>query len=141
MRDYSWVAEIALESKIYSPSLGAYFAKAISKVSFDPVSDAEMKRAWAVLARDLVHYGFDPEFDLPKDMDATIGALQTMGIDKFNQDMVDEKALAPVMTELFDTFFETIGKHPEIFELVDQADIVEDIIGTIAGRFIPLFRL
>lgn len=141
MRDYSWIAEIALESKNYSSSLGAYFAKAISKVSFDPVSDAEMKRAWAVLARDLVHYGFDPEFDLPKDMDATIAALQVMGIDKFNQDMIDEKTLAPVMTEFFDTFFETIGQHPEIFELVDQADIVEDIIGTIATRFIPLFRL
>lgn len=141
MRDYSWIAEIALESKIYSSSLGAYFAKAISKVSFDPVTDEEMKRAWAILARDLVHFGLDPEFELPTDMDATIGALQTMGIDKFNQDMLDEKALTPVMTEFFDKLFQAVGQHPEIFELVDQADIVQDILGTIANRFIPLFRL
>jgi ubiquinone biosynthesis protein len=141
MRDYSWVAEIALESKNYSGSLGAYFAKAISKVNFEPVTDQEMKRAWAVLARDVVHYGFDPEFDLPPDMNATIEALQTMGIDKFNTDMVDEKRLAPVFTEFFEKVFDTIGQHPEFFELVDQADIVEDIVGTIAKRFIPIFRL
>jgi ubiquinone biosynthesis protein len=141
MRDYSWVAEIALESKNYSGSLGAYFAKAISKVSFEPVTDQEMKRAWAVLARDVVHYGFDPEFDLPPDMNATIEAIQTMGIDKFNSDMVDEKRLTPVFTEFFEKVFDTIGQHPEFFELVDQADIVEDIVGTIAKRFIPIFRL
>jgi ubiquinone biosynthesis protein len=141
MRDYSWIAEIALESKNYSSSLGAYFAKAISKVSFDPVTDEEMKRAWAIIARDLVHFGLDPEFEAPTDMEATIGALQTMGIDKFNQDMVDERALAPIMTEFFEKIFETIGQHPEVFELIDQADIVQDILGTVANRFIPLFRL
>jgi ubiquinone biosynthesis protein len=141
MRDYAWIAEIALESKNYSSSLGAYFAKAISKVTFDPVSDYEMKRAWAVLARDMVHYGFDPEFDLPPDINETIVAIQTMGIDKFNQEMVDEAKLSPVMTLFFNRFFETLGQHPEIFELVDQADIVEDIIGTVSKRFIPIFRL
>ncbi len=141
MRDYSWIADIAVESKTYSGSLGAYFAKAISKVSFEPVTDQEMKRAWAVLARDVVHYGFDPEFEVPPDINATIGALQTMGIDKFNSDMVDEKRLTPVFTEFFEKVFETIGQHPEFFELVDQADIVEDIVGTIASRFVPIFKL
>lgn len=141
MRDYSWISEIALESKNYSSSLGAYFAKALTKVSFDPVSDYDMKRAWAVLARDMVHYGFDPDYDFPPDIEATIDALQTMGIDKYNQDMVDENKLTPVMTEFFDKIFDTIGQHPQIFELVDQADLVEDIIGTIANRFLPLFKL
>jgi ubiquinone biosynthesis protein len=140
MRDYSWIAEIALESKIYSSSLGAYFAKAISKVTFDPVSDEEMKRAWAILARDMVHFGFDPEFDSPPDMDATIQALQVMGIDKFNSEMVDENKLTPLLSEFFEKIFQTMGNHPEIFELVDQADLVEDIVSTIAKRFIPIFR-
>lgn len=141
MNDYSWIADIALESKNYAPSLGAYFAKAISKVSFDPVPDYEMKRAWAVLARDMVHFGFDPEFDGPPDIEATINALQTMGIDKYNQEMFDEAKLTPVMTEFFNKTFETIGQHPEIFDLLDQADLVEDIIGTIANRYIPVMRL
>lgn len=141
MRDFSWVAEIALESKNYSPSLGAYFAKALSKVSFDPVSDYEMKRSWAVLARDFVHFGFDSESQFPPDIEATIAALQTMGIDKFNQDMVDEKKLEPVFTQFFERAFEITGQHPEIFELVDQADIIEDIIGTMAGKFLPVLKL
>lgn len=141
MRDYAWVAEIALESKNYSSSLGAYFAKAISKVNFNPVTEQEMKRSWAVLARDLVHFGFDPEFDLPTDLDATMNALQTMGIDKFNQDLINETTLAPVMTEVFENIFQTIGQHPQIFELIDQADLVEDILGTLTKRFLPIMRL
>lgn len=141
MRDYSWITETALECKNYSSSLGAYFAKAISKVSFDPVSDNEMKRAWAVLARDFVHFGFDEEFESPSDIEATIQALQTMGIDKFNHDMVDEKKLTPIVTNIFEKTFDAIGQHPHIFELVDQADIVEDIVGTIASRFLPIVKL
>lgn len=141
MRDYSWIAEIALESKNYSSSLGAYFAKALTKVTFDPISAYEMKRAWAVLARDMVHYGFDPEYDFPPDIEATIESLQTMGIEKFNQDIVDEVKLTPVMTEFFEKTFTAIGQHPELFELLDQADIVEDIISTLAKRYIPLFKL
>lgn len=141
MRDYSWVAEISLEAKNYSSSLGAYFAKAISKVSFDPVSDREMKRAWAILVRDLVHYSFDPDFEVPPDMEATIAALQLMAIDKYNSEMIDEDKLAPVMTHFFNRLFETIGQHPGLFELIDDADLVEDIITTVAKRYIPLFRL
>ena len=141
MRDYSWVSEIALEAKNYSSSLGAYFAKSISKVTFDPVSDYEVKRAWAVLARDAVHYGFDPDFDIPPDIDATMEALQTMGIDKFNDDMLDEKKLSPVMTEFFDRAFEVVGQHPHLFELIDQADLIEDMVGTVAKRFVPILRL
>lgn len=141
MRDYSWITDIALEAKTYSPSLGAYFAKALTKVSFDPVSDYQLKRSWAVLIRDMVHYGVDPEYDQPSDLDATIEALQTMGIDKYNQDMMDEKKISPLMTDFFQKIFDTIGLHPEIFDLIDQADIVEDIAQTLASRFIPLFRL
>ena len=63
MREYSWIAEIALEARNNSSSLGAYFAKAISKVSLEQVTDKEMQRAWAVLTRDMVHFGVDPEID------------------------------------------------------------------------------
>lgn len=141
MKEYTWISEAALESKNYSSSLGAYFAKAISKVSFDPVAEDEMKRAWIVLARDMVHFGFDPNFEVPTDMDATVESLKTMAIDKINQDMLDENKLAAVMTQFFDKTFEVIGKHPEAFSLLDQADLLEDIVGTIAKRFLPVFRL
>lgn len=141
MKDYTWISEAALESKNYSSSLGAYFAKAISKVSFDPVPEPEMKRSWAVLTRDLVHFSFDPEFVLPPDVQATIDALKTMAVDKFNHDMLDEKKLAVVLTGFFDKVFEVVGQHPEIFGLIDQADIVEDILGTMAMRFLPIMKL
>ncbi len=141
MRDYSWIAEIALETKPYSSSLGVYLAKALTKVSFDPVTDYEMKRSWAVITRDLVHYSLDPEFDLPPDLNATIEALQTMGIEKYNQDLVDENKIAPLLTEAFERTFEALGKNPELLDLIDQADIVEDILTTVASRTIPFFKL
>ena len=141
MKDYSWIAEVALESKSYSQTLGAYFAKAISKVAFAPVTDQEMKRAWAILTRDLVHLGFDPNSELPQDLDETIASLQALGIDQFNQSMVDEKKLAEAMTEFFIRTFDSIGKHPEIFELLDQADVIEDIAKTIGQHYIPILRL
>lgn len=141
MREYSWIADIALESKNYASSLGAYFAKALSKVSFDPVSDQEIKRAWTVLARDLVHLRFDSDFQSPPDIEATIGALQTVGIDKYNQEMLDEATLTPVMTEFFTKIFDTVGTHPEIFELLDQADLIEDMLGTVAKSYLPVLQL
>jgi ubiquinone biosynthesis protein len=141
MRDYTWIADLANDCRPFSHSLGNFFAKAISKVTFDPVPSFEMKRAWAVLARDMVHFGFDPDFDLPPDVDATINSLQTMGIDKFNQDLVQEEKLAPLLTGFFAKTFETIGDYPQLFELLDQADLLEDMLGTIAGRFIPVIRL
>lgn len=141
MKDYSWIAEIALETKSYSSSLGVYLAKALTLVSFEPVTDTEIKRAWAVLTRDLVHYGMDPDFELPPDLDATMEALQTMGIEKYNQDLVDETKIAPLLTDAFNKAFETLGEHPEILDLIDQADIVEDILTTVASRTIPFFQL
>lgn len=141
MRDYAWIAETAIESKNYSTSLGAYFAKALAKVSFDPVPASEMKHAWAVLARDIVHYGFDPDFDIPPDMSETINALKTMSIDKFNQNMIDEEALTLVMSEFFERIFNIIGGYPQIFELVEEGELVEDILGTVAKRFVPVLRL
>lgn len=141
MKDYSWVADISLEAKNYSSSLGAYFAKAISKVSFDPVSDREKKRSWMVLVRDMAHFGFDPDFELPPDMDATIEALQTIGIDKYNQEMVSEERLLPVFNHFFDRFFETVGENPEIFDYLEDIDLIEDILSTVALRFIPVLKL
>jgi hypothetical protein len=43
--------------------------------------------------------------------------------------------------QFFDKTFEVIGQHPEAFGLLDQADLLEDIVGTIAKRFLPVFRL
>lgn len=141
MRDYSWISDIALEAKTYSSSLAAYFSKALSKVSFDPVTDSEMKRAWAILSRDLVHLGLDPDSNLPPDLDATMAALETLGIDKFNEELVDEKKLTPVFTQFFERSFEIIAQHPHLFELIDQRDIIQDILGTVAGRFLPILNL
>lgn len=141
MREYSWIAELASECKAYSDSLGGYFAKAVAKVSFDPVPNHEMKRAWAVLARDMVHFGFDPDFDLPPDMDATMDALQTMGIDKFNQDIVNEQKLTPVFSAFFRNTFKTLEDFPQIVDMMDQADLLEDMFGVMAKRYLPIFRL
>ena len=69
MKDYAWIEELAAECKEYSDSLGAYFAKSVSKVNFDPISQHQMKRSWAVLTRDLVHFSFDPETPFPPDQE------------------------------------------------------------------------
>ena len=141
MQDNLWVAELATECKNYSDSLGAYFAKAVSKVQLDPVPEHDMKRAWAIMARDFIHFGFDPEFEVPPDIDATMNALQTLGIDKLNQDMLREEILSPLFTQFFHSTFDTFAKHPQILELMDQADIIQDILGTMANRFLPILKL
>ena len=141
MRDYSWIADTAVEAKNYSDSLASYFAKAISKVSFEPITQKEMQRAWAVLTRDMVHFGVDPDIDGPPDLKATVAALQTMGIDQFNENMVDEEKLIPVLKSFFDQLFGTLSEHPEIFELLEEVDIIEDIVGTVVKRYVPILKL
>lgn len=141
MKDYSWVAEIALEAKMYSSSIGAYFSKTFSKVTFDPITDNEMKHAWAILIRDAVNFGFGQEIESNQDVDETMMALKTLGIDKYNQDLVNEEKLTPLLTQFFEKTFDLIAHNPEIFYLLDEKEIVEEIIGIIGARFIPFFHL
>lgn len=141
MNAYAWIGDLAAECEDYSDSLGKYFAKAVSKVTFDPIDNQDMKRAWAVLARDMVHYGLDPEFDLPPDMGETISSFQTMAINKFNQGELDETQLAPVFAGLFRNFFRALEDHPQMLEFLDQADLLEDIVGVVARRYLPIVRL
>ncbi len=141
MTEYDWISELALESKDYSGSLAAFFAKAVAKVHFDPVPDQEMKRAWAVIARDMIHFGFDEELGFPPDLAATVSALQTMGVDKFNTDLVTEERLTPIFTSFFSTALQTVGNHPEIFELMDQSDLMQDMLATVAHKFVPILKI
>src|SRR5688572_11218602 len=109
MREYSWIADLALEGKNYSESLGAFFAKAVAKVTFDPVPTHEMKRAWAVLARDMVHLGFDQDTPTPPDLRATIAALEALGVDKFNEGSINEEKLARAIGDFFHKAFDNIS--------------------------------
>ena len=88
MKEYTWVADLATECKNYADSLGFFFSKAISKVNLPEVSSGQMKRSWATLARDVVHFGFDEENPLPPDITATIEALQILGINKLHKSFV-----------------------------------------------------
>lgn len=141
MKDYTWVAELATECKNYADSLGFFFSKAISKVDLPEFSGSEMKRAWSTLARDMVHFGFNQNDPVPPDIEATISALQVLGISKLQEDFVDEEKLAHALGQLFQKLLETIGEYPAIFEIMDQADLLEDMLGTITKRYLPLFRL
>jgi ubiquinone biosynthesis protein len=141
MRDYTWIAELATECKNHANSLGYFFSKAIVKVNFDPVSSHEMKRAWSVLARDMVHIGFDEDSGYPPDIDATIESLQTLGIHKLQDENFDEEKLAASLGQGFQKFLETVGEYPHLFEMLDQMDLLEDMVGTIASRFLPIFQL
>lgn len=141
MRDYAWISELASECKEYSDSLGAYFAKSVSKVNFDPVPQHEMKRSWAVLTRDLVHFSFDEDSPFPPDLQETLHSLETIGIDKFNQDLLNEASLAPIFSAAFEKLFKTLETHPQILGMLDQADILEDILGVVARRYLPIFKL
>jgi ubiquinone biosynthesis protein len=141
MKEYTWVADLAAECKIYADSLGFFFSKAISKVDLPYISSSQMKRSWAVLARDMVHFGFDEEDALPPDIEATIESLQNLGINKLQQDLVDEEKLAEALGQTLQKLLETIGDYPDIFEMLDQTDLLEDMVGTIAKRYVPIFRL
>ena len=141
MKDYTWIAALASECKNYGDSLGFFFSKAISKVDLPEVSSGELKRAWAVLARDMVHFGFDEEDALPPDIEATINALQVLGIHRLQEDLVDEEKLAKALGDTVQKLLETIGQYPDIFEILDQVDLLEDMLGTIAKRYVPIFRL
>lgn len=141
MKEYSWVADLAKECKNYADSLGFFFSKALSKVDLPDISDAQTKRAWATLARDVVHFGFDDEDPMPPDIQATIEAMQVLGINKIQNDFVDEEALAESLGATLQKILETIGNHPNIFDILDQADLLEDMLGTVARRYVPIFKL
>jgi hypothetical protein len=141
MRDYNWVAELAAECKVYADSMGYFFSKAIAKVDLPEVTGPQVRRSWAVIARDLVHLGFDEEDALPPDIEATIEALQNLGINKLQEDMVDEEKLAQALGSGLKNILETIGEYPDMFEILDQADLLEDMVGTIARRYVPIFKL
>ena len=141
MKEYTWVADLATECKNYADSLGFFFSKAISKVNLPEVSSGQMKRSWATLARDVVHFGFDEENPLPPDITATIEALQILGINKLHKDLVDEEKLALALGETVQKILETIGNHPQIFEMIDQTDLLKDMLGTVSKRYVPIFKL
>jgi predicted unusual protein kinase regulating ubiquinone biosynthesis (AarF/ABC1/UbiB family) len=141
MKEYTWVAELATECKNYAGSLGFFFSKAISKVDLPEVSSGQMKRSWATLARDMVHFGFDEKDALPPDIQATMEALQILGINKLHQDLFDEEKLAKALGDSLQKILETVGEYPDIFEILDQTDLIEDMVGTVAKRYVPIFRL
>jgi predicted unusual protein kinase regulating ubiquinone biosynthesis (AarF/ABC1/UbiB family) len=141
MKDYTWVAELATDCKNYADSLGFFFSKAISKVDLPEFSKSEMKRSWSVLARDIVHFGFNEHDPVPPDLEATLSALQVLGLSKLQENLVDEEKLAHALGQVFQKLLETVGAYPDIFELMDQADLLEDMLGTIAKRYLPLFRI
>lgn len=141
MKEYTWVAELATECKNYADSLGFFFSKAISKVDLPEVTTSQMKRSWATLARDMVHFGFDEEDALPPDIEATMEAVQILAINKLQEDLIDEERLAEALGQSLQKILETIGEYPDLFEILDQTDLLEDMLGTIAKRYVPVFRL
>ena len=141
MKDYNWIADLATECKSYADSLGFFFSKAITKVDLPFISNSQLRRSWAILARDMVHLGFDEEGNLPPDIEATLEAIEFLGINKLQEDMVDEEKLASALGSVLQNILETIGDHPDLFEILDQADLIEDMFGTIARRYLPIFKL
>ncbi len=140
MRNLSWIAQIALESKDCSDSLSAYFGKAFAKVTFDPVLDREKKRAWLTLTRDLMHAGLESNSPCATNLKAAIDAAKLIGIDQFNQAHLDEANLVPVLKTLFEVAFETLEQNPKIIECLEDADLMGDIAATLAHRLIPFVR-
>lgn len=141
MKDYSWVLEVAHLAKSESHSIGTFISKAISKISFDPITDKERTHAWLTLIRDLMDCGLDNEFIEVKNVDETILSLETLGIDHFNEDYLKEEKLYPIIKNIINQVFDSVLKNPEILELIEEADLIEDILESITKRYFPWMKL
>src|SRR5690606_14444016 len=98
-------------------------------------------RSWLTLVRDSVHLGFDQDEIIPPDIEATLEAMQLLAINKLQHNLVDEERLAEALGQTLQKLLETVGEYPNIFELLDQRDLLEDMLGTIAKRYVPFFKL
>jgi ubiquinone biosynthesis protein len=141
IKDYSWVTDLALECKQYADSLGFYFSKAIIKITLPHFSNREIKRAWAMMARDIIHFGFSEDGPTPPHLEETLSALEILGLTKLQENLVDEEKLALSLGEIIQNILETIGSYPRVFELIDQADLLEEMLGVLAKRYLPLLRV
>jgi ubiquinone biosynthesis protein len=141
MGDLSWISNLASECQEYSPSLGKYLAKSLTKISLNPISGEELRRSILILFRDAVHlkYGTDKEHLL--DFESTISSLEKISIHQLNQEYLNEEQISSALTFLFQHILETVSHHPQIFELLENSDVLKDILGTFLGKFLPLFQI
>ncbi len=141
MQDYSWISQLATECKDYSLYIGTYFARAIVLIDIRDVPEQELKRSWSVIARDLVHFRFDEQSPFPPDLHATLDAFHAIVLNKINQEIIDEKKLALTIHHFLQQAFDTLSKNPQLLEVLDQMDLIEDMAATIAGKYVPLIKL
>lgn len=141
MQDYKWIAHLASDCKNYADSLGFFFSRAISNIDLPEINEKELKRSYAVLSRDFVHLKFADGDLVPPHIEQTLEALQKLTINKLQDDLVDETEMGEVLGNLIQRLLEIIGEHPEIFEILDQIDLIEEMIGTVASRYVPLLKI
>lgn len=141
MNNYQWISQSAKVAKNHALTISRFFAKAVSLVTFDEQEDQQIKRAWTILTRDLVTLGLNDSSSYPKDLTQTIEALKTFAIDQINKETLDEKKIQLVFHEVFNNIFSVMSEHPEIFSLLENADIIGDILESVANRFLPVMKL
>lgn len=141
MSDYHWISELASECKTYSSTLGIYLARAVTLINLRQVSQEELQRAWSVLSRDFVHFKFDENSPFPPGPDETLNAIHAMALHILNQKVVDEQVLSQHCANFFQEIFKAIEDYPQLLQMLDQADLIADIVSTIAKSYLPLLKL
>ena len=139
--DYSWITNLATECNKEADSLAFYLTRSLAKVDLPTFAVADIKRSWSVLARDAVHFGFTEEENLPPDIEATLQAIQILTITKLQEGQVNEEKLAVILGDSLKKILNFIQEYPHFFDLMDQADLLEDMVGTVAKRYLSLFRV
>jgi predicted unusual protein kinase regulating ubiquinone biosynthesis (AarF/ABC1/UbiB family) len=128
-------------AKSESHSIGTFISKAISKLRFDPITEKERRHAWLTILRDLIDCGVDENFSEVKNINETILSLETLGIDHLNEDYLKEEKLYPIIKNIINQILDSVLKNPEILDLIEEADLIEDILGSITRKYFPWMKL
>lgn len=139
--NYNWISQIATDARPYAPYLGRYLAKSIIHINLSTVSSEEKRHAFFVLARDLLHFSIEKTQGFPPHPEETLKALQSLSKDELNKYILDENKLAESIASIADFTFKIIADYPGTIEFMNERELIEDMIGTVAGRFLAFFKL
>jgi len=139
--EYSWLGPLFNTCVPYAPTLGRYLAKVMNHLHFEPSEDEKVKEAWVFLAKEIAYLSFDKEQSIPRDLKNTLDSIKTLGAHQLTEKLVQPEILEEAFTKGFTTLFKTLGQYPELFQIIEHADFIDDMLGLVAKRYQKIFQL